>query len=166
MATLQELFIDMINAKNPELNLTLADVDFANPVAHSSGIEGDTRNTAVTLTAKDSSPTFKGSKEYHFFRFNLTHPNGEDTPSAMISDLIQYWEDDTFVKNQFLRLIPNNKPEMEDLTVTRVTVDDKLHVKVTINPNLLKWTGAYVYEIENVKDNLAFRNGELNGFTE
>lgn len=167
--TLQEEFIDLINAKNPDLGLTLADVDFGNPAPYTPGAEGGTRNTVLTLTAKASSPTFKGSQDYHFSRFNLTHPNGEDTYSLTTEDVYAYWLDDAYVLDKMNRNLPNHKLTLEQITVVREntgTDDDGewYDVKVVFDPNHLKWAGAFVFRIYDGKDNLMWKNGQLNGF--
>ena len=56
--TLQEEFIDLVNAVNPGLGLTLADVDFGSPAKYVSSVQDDVRNTVLTLTAKSTSPNF------------------------------------------------------------------------------------------------------------
>lgn len=60
-------FIEAVKAKNPETasNLTVDDVDFGAVEAHS-GNGG--RNTKITLTAKEASANFTGSKEFHYTR--------------------------------------------------------------------------------------------------
>lgn len=59
--------IDAVKAKNPETasTLTVEDVDFG-AVAEYSGDAG--RNTKITLTAKEESANFTGSKEFHYIR--------------------------------------------------------------------------------------------------
>lgn len=162
--TLQEEFIDLVNAKNPGLGLTLADVDFSDPSDYTPGAEGGTRNSVLTLTAKADSANFKGSKDYHFTRFNFTHPNGEDAVSTMMSDLELYWQEDDYVLEQFNRALPNHKLTLSDITITRSTVDGNLRVKLKVNPTHLKWAGSYVYEIYDGKTLLDNRDGELDGF--
>lgn len=162
--TLQEEFIDLVNAKNPGLGLTLADVDFSDPSDYTPGEEGGTRNSVLTLTAKTESTGFKGSKDYHFTRFNFTHPNGEDAVSTMISDLDVYWQEDDYVLEQFNKALPNHKISLSDVTISRTTVDGHLRVKLKINPTHLKWQGAYVFEIYDGKTLLDNRDGELDGF--
>lgn len=170
MATLQEVFIDMINAKNPDLGLTLADVDFGNPTNYVPSVEGDTRNSALVITAKSDSPNFKGSKEYHFFRFNLTHPNGEDTWSQAIKDLVSNYDTDQKVLDAFNRNLPNYPLTLEEVTITRsgpIDVEDgdtAFDFKIKIDPNHLKWQGAFVIRIFGSKDNLSFKETELDGF--
>lgn len=170
MATLQEVFIDMINAKNPDLGLTLADVDFGNPTNYVPSVEGDTRNSALVITAKAESPNFKGSKEYHFFRFNFTHPSGEDTPTAISTDLQTNWDADTWVLKMFNLMLPNNKLELSDATITRgelqLDVNDEEYrdIKLTVNPDHLKWQGAYVFRVYSGKDSLVWKEAELDGF--
>lgn len=162
--TLQEEFIDLVNAKNPGLGLTLADVEFGLPTNYTPADNTDTRNSALVLTAKAGSG-FTGSKEYHFFRFNLTHPNGEDTVSAMLTDLPQYWQDDAYVLNAFNVSLPNHPLSMDEVTITRTTVDGRLRVKVKITPTHLKWQGAFVWEIyDEGTTALFYQNGELDGF--
>ncbi|QQO90651.1 hypothetical protein pEaSNUABM42_00167 [Erwinia phage pEa_SNUABM_42] len=162
--TLQEEFIDMVNAKNAGLGLTLADVDFSDPSDYVPGEEGGTRNSVLTLTAKATSATFKGSKAYHFNRFNFTHPNGEDEVSVMMSDLDLYWQEDDYVLAQFNKALPNHPVTMSEVTITRTTVDGHLRVKIKIVPTHLKWQGAYVFEIYDGKTLLDNRDGELDGF--
>ncbi|ECD1607202.1 hypothetical protein EWE29_04205 [Salmonella enterica subsp. enterica serovar Weltevreden] len=59
--------IEAVIAKNPDTasNLTVGDVDFSAVEAHS-GDGG--RNTKITLTAKEESANFTGSKEFHYIR--------------------------------------------------------------------------------------------------
>lgn len=59
--------IEAVKAKNPETasKLTVEDVDFG-AVAAFSGKSG--RNTKITLTAKEKSANFTGSKEFHYIR--------------------------------------------------------------------------------------------------
>lgn len=162
--TLQEQFIDMVNAKNPELGLTLADVDFGNPTEHVP--ETGTRNSALVLTAKPSSPTFKGSKEYHFNRFNLTHPNGVDTPTITTGDLYANWLSDDYALNILNMNLTEPKLLSSEVTITRSEVDDATHdIKFAIDPNHLKWHGTMVIQvIDEGEDNLMWKNGELDGF--
>lgn len=63
----KQQLIDAVKAKNPDTasNLTVGDVDFGAVEAHS-GTGG--RNTKVTLTAKEESANFTGSKEFHYTR--------------------------------------------------------------------------------------------------
>lgn len=170
MATLQEEFIGMINAKNPDLGLTLADVDFGNPTNYVPSVEGDTRNSALVITAKADSPNFKGSKEYHFFRFNLTHPNGEDTWSQAIKDLVSNYDTDQKILDAFNRNLPNHPLTLDEVTITRsepIEVEDgdmAVDFKIKIDPNHLKWQGAFVIRIFGSKDNLSFKEAELDGF--
>lgn len=59
--------IDAVKAKNPDTasKLTVEDVNFGAVEAHS----GDAgRNTKITLTAKEESANFTGSKEFHYIR--------------------------------------------------------------------------------------------------
>ncbi|ANZ50345.1 hypothetical protein PHOBOS_155 [Erwinia phage vB_EamM_Phobos] len=162
--SLQEQFIDLINAKNPELGLALTDVDFGNPTEYIP--ETGTRNTALVLTAKPDSPTFKGSKEYHFSRFNLTHPNGEDTYSLATGDLYSNWLDDAYVLNVFNMNLTEPKLLASEVTITRTEVDAGTHdVKIAIDPNHLKWHGKFVIRvIDEGEDNLMYKSGELDGF--
>jgi hypothetical protein len=162
--TLQEEFIDLVNTKNAGLGLTLADVDFSDPSDYVPGAEGGTRNSVLTLTAKASSATFKGSKDYHFNRFNFTHPNGEDAVSVMISDLDLYWQEDDYALAQFNKALPNHPVTLSEVTITRSTVEGRLRVKLKIVPTHLKWQGAYVFEIYDGKTLLDSRDGELDGF--
>ncbi len=164
--TLEELFVDMINEVNPNLGLTLADVTFGAPSEYTPADSGDTRNAVLTLVAKADSPSFKGSKDYHFFRFNFTHPNGADTPTLMTGDLIQYWQNDAQALTIMNQMLPNYKLSASEITVTRTPVDaTTLDVKVTIDPNHLKWHGTYVIRVyDEGKTNLSWRNGELSGF--
>ncbi len=63
----KQQLIDAVIAKNSETasNLTVGDVDFSAVEAHS----GDAgRNTKITLTAKEESANFTGSKEFHYIR--------------------------------------------------------------------------------------------------
>lgn len=57
----------LLKLKNPETasKLTVEDVDFG-AVAEFSGESG--RNTKITLTAKEESANFSGSKEFHYIR--------------------------------------------------------------------------------------------------
>ena len=59
--------IEAVIAKNSETAsaLTVGDVDFGTVEAHS-GTGG--RNTKITLTAKEASANFTGSKEFHYIR--------------------------------------------------------------------------------------------------
>ncbi|ANZ48739.1 hypothetical protein BIZ83_gp114 [Erwinia phage vB_EamM_ChrisDB] len=166
--TLQEKFIDLINTKNPGLNLTLADVTFGDPAPYTPSTEGDARNTVLTLTAKPESPGFRGSKEYHFTRFNLTHPNGEDAYSWAVTDVHEPWQDDAYALQQFNMNLPNDKPTLDDVTITRWTVPEEpnnLYVKIKLHDTLLKWWGSFVIQVEDVgKQQLMFATGELDGF--
>lgn len=59
--------IEAVKAKNPDTasKLTVEDVNFGAVEAHS----GDAgRNTKITLTAKEESANFTGSKEFHYIR--------------------------------------------------------------------------------------------------
>lgn len=165
--TLQEQFIELINTKNPGLGLALSDVDFGNPSPYSAP-EGNNRNTVLTLTAKTDSPNFKGSKDYHFSRFDLTHPNGEDTYSWAVTDLHSSWQDDAYALEQFNRNLTNNFPTLADVVITRWTVPEEptmLYIKIKLDANLLKWHGAFVVQVEDTgKQQLMFAKGELDGF--
>lgn len=165
--TLQEAFIALVNAKNPELNLTLGDVVFSDPTPFTAP-EGDARNSVVTLTAKPESPSFKGSKDYHFTRFNLTHPNGEDVHSWAVSDLHSNWENDEYALTQFNMNLTNFFPTMDDVVITRWMDDEDptlMYVKIKLDARLLKWWGAFVVQVaDDGKANLMFTNGELDGF--
>ncbi|QVW55785.1 hypothetical protein pEaSNUABM9_00204 [Erwinia phage pEa_SNUABM_9] len=166
--TLQEQFIDLVNEANPDLNLTLADVVFGDPAPYTPGAEGGTRNSVLTLTAKSESGTFKGSKEYHFTRYNLTHPNGEDTYSWQVTDIHEPWQDDAYALKQFNLNLPNNWPTLDDVVISRWTVPeepDNLYVKIKMHDTLLKWWGSFVIIVTDVgKQGLMFANGELTGF--
>jgi len=165
--TLEELFVDMINEVNPDLGLSLADVTFGAPSEYTPTDSGDTRNTSLTLTAKADSERFTGSKAYHYFRFNFTHPNGADTPTLTTSDLPSLWEDDAQALSVINLMLPNYKLSSSEITVTRVVVDDKnTDIRITINPNHLKWHGVFVTRVVNEgKINLQWRNAELGGFS-
>lgn len=63
----KQQLIEAVIAKNSETAsaLTVGDVDFGAVEAHS----GDAgRNTKITLTAKEESANFTGSKEFHYIR--------------------------------------------------------------------------------------------------
>lgn len=170
MATLQEEFIALVNAKNPGMGLTLDDVDFSNPVAYTPSESGDTRNSALVLTAKVTSPTFRGSKEYHFFRFDFTHPSGEDAWSLGTEDVMSNYDNDQYALDIFNMMLPNHHLTLDDITVVRtgpVTDADGTHldVKVVVDPNHLKWHGAYVIRCLSGKDNLFWKSGELGEFS-
>ncbi|ANZ50602.1 hypothetical protein STRATTON_177 [Erwinia phage vB_EamM_Stratton] len=164
--SLQELFVDMINEVNPDLGLTLSDVTFGAPSEYTPADSGDTRNTVLTLVAKDDSPNFKGSKDYHFFRFNFTNPGGVTTPTLTTGDLIGNWQDDAKVLMVMNMMLPNYKLTAEEIAIERVTVDDTtLDVRITIDPNHLKWHGTFVTRvIDEGKTNLQWLNPELSGF--
>lgn len=170
MATLQEEFIGMINAKNPGLGLTLNDVEFADPVNYVPTGQGDTRNSALVITAKADSPNFKGSKEYHFFRFNFTHPSGEDEPTTITTDLQTNWDADEWVLGMLNRALPNHKLDISDITVTRGELQNDENeeqyrdIKLKISPLHLKWQGTYVWRVYSGKDSLMWKDGELDGF--
>lgn len=166
--TLQEAFIELVNTKNPGLGLTLADVDFGNPIKYIAA-EGDVRNTALTLTSKAESQNFTGSKEYHYRRFDYTHPNGEDTYTMMVTDVVSYWDDNDYVLLNFNQFLFDYPLTVDEITVTEIGTGtdgsgDWTDIKVTIDPNHLKWTGAFVFRVYNGKDNLQTKNGELGGF--
>lgn len=163
--TLQEEFVDLVNAKNPGLGLALFDVDFSSPAAYVPSEEGDTRNSVLTLTAKTDSPNFKGSKAYHFTRFDITNPNGEDAVTAMISDLNVYWESDAYALAYFNKALPNHQLDPSEVVITRSTVEGRLRVKIKITPEHLKWQGAYVIEVYDGKTLLDNWDGELDGFS-
>lgn len=165
--TLQELFVDMINEVNPDLGLTLADITFGAPSEYTPTDSGDTRNTSLTLVAKDDSARFTGSKAYHYFRFSFTHPNGADTPTLMTSDLPGLWEDDNQALSLINLMLPNYKLTLSEITVTRVQIDEKnLDVRITIDPTHLKWHGVFVTRIvDEGKINLQWRNPELGAFS-
>ncbi|QXO09872.1 hypothetical protein pEaSNUABM38_00150 [Erwinia phage pEa_SNUABM_38] len=170
MATLQEEFIGMINAKNPNLGLALSDVEFGNPTNYAPTGDGDTRNTALVITAKADSPNFTGSKEYHFFRFNFTHPNGEDEPSSIINDAQYNWDSDDMVLSVMNASLPNHPVLMSEVTIVRTELavdenqDEYRDIKLTFSPNHLKWQGSYVFRVYTGKDVLAWKNAELDGF--
>ncbi|AXF51132.1 hypothetical protein MLDJOKPK_00280 [Salmonella phage SPAsTU] len=165
--TLQEEIIDLVNAKNPGLGLTLADVDFSSPAKHASSTEGDVRNTALTLTAKSASP-FAGSKEYHYRRFDFTHPNGEDVYTVAMGDVVAYWSDPKFVLYNFNQFLPDHKLTLDEITLTVMGSGndgkDWTEFKVKIDSEHLKWTGAMVYRVYDGKDNLQTKYGDLDGF--
>ncbi|QVW55315.1 hypothetical protein pEaSNUABM29_00275 [Erwinia phage pEa_SNUABM_29] len=169
--TLQEVFIDMVNAKNPDLNLALSDVVVGKPTPYTPTGEGDTRNSSLTLIAKDDSPNFKGTKEYHFTRFSFTNPPGEDVYSTATTDAQVHWDDDAYVLNLINMMLPNYKLDAAEALVTRGEMQPDVgdgpfrDIKLKINPNHLKWTGAYVWRVYSGKDNLQWKNGELNGFS-
>lgn len=166
--TLQEAIIELVNAKNPGLGLTVSDVDFSAPSKYT-GAEGDVRNTALILAAKFDSPKFTGSKEYHYRRFDFTHPNGEDTYTMMVTDVVSYWGDPEYVLANFNRFLTDYPLTIDEITISVVDVGTDgsgnwTDIKVVIDPNHLKWTGAFVFRVYDGKDNLQTKNGELGGF--
>lgn len=62
--------IEAVKAKNPDTasKLTVEDVTFGTVEAYTPTAKSDTRNTKVTLTAKEESTNFTGSKEFHYTR--------------------------------------------------------------------------------------------------
>ncbi|QVW28680.1 hypothetical protein pEaSNUABM8_00183 [Erwinia phage pEa_SNUABM_8] len=167
--TLQEQFIDLVNAKNAGLGLTIDDVDFSDPSPYDgSGEGGNGKNSVLTLTAKATSPNFKGSQNYYFSRFNLTHPNGEDVHSWAVTDLHESWQDDAYALRCFNMNLTNNFPTLSDVVITRwVDPEDPTHlfVKIKLDSRLLKWWGAFTVMVVDIgKQQLMFADGQLDGF--
>lgn len=168
--TLQELFVDMVNAKNPGLGMTVADVDFGTPSVYAPADEDDERNTALTLTAKTANDKFKGSKEYHYKRENLTNPGDPGRYTTLITDLITNYDDDAFALQQLNNnLYSPYKLAASDVTITRSEQFDDggktaIDITFTVKPENLQYVGVHIIRIWNGKDSLQTKTAELDGF--
>lgn len=175
IVTAQAQLVALFNAKNPSLAqaLAVADVDFGAVATYTPADGQDTRNSKLTITAKEGNTHFTGAKELHYTRLAA-----EVVGAKAVTDDQADWDTDAEVL-AFLNadVIAAGKTEdafaLGDLTITRTDGADadagKKIIKVDINAGHIKYLpgtiATYTITQEIVQQDLSATNGELDGFT-
>ena len=163
--------IALFNAKNPSLSPALAegDVDFGAPATYAPGGE-DTRNTKLTITAKNGNEHFINAKELHYTR---DISEGVIGAKALTEDQAGWDTDDKVLVKVNADLITAGKTKdafaVGELTFTRTGGGaEALVVEVAVKANHIKYLAGklatYTVTQPIVKTDLANTNGELDPF--
>lgn len=141
--------IDAVKAKNPDTasKLTVEDVNFGAVEAHS----GDAgRNTKITLTAKEESANFTGSKEFHYIR-----PTSQDLIGA------KAYEQAGSLDLENSAIVTKLNEEM----VTKGYADDAFAESELTIEKSEGGSGAKVYTVKVNEGHIKFLGGTIAAFT-
>lgn len=173
-ATNQMMLVALYNAANTELphQVTDKEVSFGLPTA----LEGESKNTKVTMTARPESENFKGSIELHYDRLE---------PGVVgrieVTDDLALWTGENELRGRLQFYINKVKPDdaIHPADVSYSTEDQKDEhdnvtlrtVTCTVTEKNLRYkpgvmaTFVITPKVEDKRIDLATTNGELDGFT-
>lgn len=177
--TAQAQLIALFNADNASLAHALveADVTFGGVATYAPADNADKRNSKLTLTAKDDSVNFSGTKELHYTRLALALGSIEITPDSdadwessskaletLNAELKKLHPDDEFTAQEATAdVVTYADGEDANGHATRTYALDSSHIKWLATETLLVVT-RLPKPVE--KTDLSTTNGELNGFSE
>lgn len=173
-ATNQMMLVALYNAANTELphQVTDKEVSFGLPTA----VEGEGKNTKVTMTALPGSENFKGEIELHYDRLE---------PGVVgrieVTDDLALWTGENELRGRLQFYINKVKPDnaIHPADVSYSTEDQKDEhdnvtlrtVTCTVTEKNLRYkpgvmaTFVITPKVEDKRIDLATTNGELDGFT-
>lgn len=173
-ATNQVMLVALYNAANTELphQVTDKEVSFGLPTA----VEGEGKNTKVTMTALPGSENFKGEIELHYDRLE---------PGVVgrieVTDDLALWTGENELRGRLQFYINKVKPDdaIHPADVSYSTEDQKDEhdnvtlrtVTCTVTEKNLRYkpgvmaTFVITPKVEDKRIDLATTNGELDGFT-